>query len=292
MVAWILLSFIAAFMKASKQLTTKIATSHASSFETSWLYRVFSVPLLFFAVLITGFVRPDNLLYFSGLLAADVLLFSSLTLSIVKGYQLSDISKVGPLLATYPVFLAIPAVFILGEIPSLLSTLGILLVVGGAYWINLSESASPLEPVLSLKDDKGVQYVILGLVLSAVVPSLDKLGIQSTSPITWTLLVHIGAAIVLTVTSQFVTRKRTASEIPRKDFRAIALVSVFSVGIWLCQAYAYELTKVVYVQSIKSAGVILTAFFGGFLLNEQDTKRRTLAAAVIVLGATFVLLGG
>lgn len=61
-------------------------------------------------------------------------------------------------------------------------------------------------------------------------------------------------------------------------------LSVFNAGIWVGQAFAYELTNVAYVQSLKQGSILIAVILGSRIYGEDELKSRLAGSVLIVFG--------
>src|SRR4051794_8901809 len=113
---------------------------------------------------------------------ASVLLNVVANLLFLNGMRQAPISVSVPLLSLTPVFTTLTAIPLLGERPSVLGVVGILLVIAGAIWLNWPrqsrQSPGPGEVRGSLK---GAMMVAGTALLWSLTPPLDKLAVERAS---------------------------------------------------------------------------------------------------------------
>jgi uncharacterized membrane protein len=104
----------------------------------------------------------------------------------MKAYDSGDLSLVYPLARSSPLFVLLLAIFFLGEIVSLLGSLGIILVVLGVYIIHLNRISKTevLKPIRSIQN-RASQYALLAALCTAIYSLIDKMGISIINPIVY-----------------------------------------------------------------------------------------------------------
>jgi drug/metabolite transporter (DMT)-like permease len=135
----LLASFSTIIFKSGKSLATKMAASETDSYITSFATRVVGLFVTGFILLIlsNNIIIPTEYVFWISLVLNSISLAGS-TILFTIGLRESDISIVAPLMSFIPLATMIPAIFILNQIPTIISVLGILLVTAGAYIIKYS----------------------------------------------------------------------------------------------------------------------------------------------------------
>ena len=197
------LSISAAFFKATKSILNKYAVESINEFTVSWAIRFVSV-FIFVGFLLSfrNVYVPSSNVFWWALLVNSIGL-SMTTILISKAFKKSDISVISPILGLVPIAVVFPAIILLQEIPSKLSGLGILLVSIGIYLLQYDKTTSIFKPVLRLRNDTGVQLIVIALAIISILPSIDKIGIQSSSPIIWVFSTHIVTASILFIVALY-----------------------------------------------------------------------------------------
>ena len=140
--------------------------------------------------------------------------------------------------------------------------------------------------------DKGVLYGLIASVLFAVSFPLDKMVVVKSSALFGTF-VTFGALGILTYLMNVIMRRgfnSSLSKILKENSSALFLISIaFSAGVFLTnQALNYSL--VAYASSLKRLQALWTILLAGAFLKEKETRRRVLAAAVMLAGILLSVL--
>ncbi|MBU0757835.1 MAG: DMT family transporter, partial [Nanoarchaeota archaeon] len=110
-------------------------------------------------------------------LVVFVIIDSIAMLLYIKAIHISGVSKTVPLLSFTPVLVILIGFVFLKEIPTLIAVLGVLLVILGAYFLNIKQyNLGFFEPILEIFKDKGTKYMFIVAVLFAIDAMLFKLG--------------------------------------------------------------------------------------------------------------------
>ena len=285
----VFLSISAAFFKATKSILNKYAVELVNEFTVSWAIRFVSV--FIFAVFLLSFRNvyvPSSNVFWWALLVNSIGL-SMTTILISKAFQKSDISVISPILGLVPIAVVFPAIILLQETPSRLSGIGIVLVSIGIYLLHYDKTTSIFKPVLRLRDDTGVQLVVIALAIISILPSIDKIGIQNSSPIIWVFSTHIVTALILFIVALYFDEQFSNSV--ERNWKLLCVLGTASAMIWIVQAYAYTMLNVSYVQAIKRGSILISILVGGLIFNEQNYCERLVGGGIIFCGIVLVVIG-
>jgi len=204
----------------------------------------------------------------------------------MRSVQLSPLSRTVPFLSLTPVFSALAAIPLLGEVPGLMHWAGILLVVLGALVLNSDLGDSWWK---SVTHEKGAPYMIAVAVLWALSTALDKRALPHASPASHAFLLSAGSATIL---GAWMLVRRKPGEL-RQVFEApkgllVGLVA-FAVAALALQMVALQWLWVAVIETLKRAfGVFGSVVFGRLFFEEPITSRK-LAAVVLMVAGTGIL---
>ena len=118
--------------------------------------------------------------------------------------------------------------------------------------------------------------------------NLDKIGVQHSSPVFFTALVHLGLAIFYF----FIFRRlsKQESDIIIKKWKLFAFWGLLYAFAIVSQMTAIKMTLVNYVISIKRAGMLFSILFGYLFFAERHIKARLLGASIMFVGVLFITL--
>lgn len=212
----------------------------------------------------------------------------------LRAVFVSPLSLTAPYLALSPVFSAIVAFAFLGQTIPFWGIVGILVVCGGAFFLNPGEgSDGALAPLKALWSERGSLYMVGVALFWSITPVLDIQSAQMTSPLWHAGVLALGEGLV--VATYLLARGKGKEMIA--DLRVMPLFVVFSglllLGGMVFQLSAYEFVQIAHVETMKRAfGVVLAMLASMIFFGEKDIARRSVAAGVMVAGVALVLLSG
>lgn len=284
---WLLFSFLAAFFTSLLAVFSKKALRKADAYLVIFSQRFISIlvlaPLLFFIdIPILG-----NQFWMA--LVINVVLNLINWVLYMYAIKISDLSLVAPLVTLTPLFLLLTSPFIIGEIPSILGFVGVLLIVVGSYVLNIKKSEKGvLAPFKSLLKQKGPRIMILVAFIWSVTSVYDKIGVQNSSPLFWVIAVN-GFSALLMFPLVWNLSKNVKWQI-QETWKYLLGVGFANITLLYFQFTALTLTLVSYVISIKRTSAIFSVLFGYFLFKERGVKERLLGAAIMVGGVVLITI--
>jgi uncharacterized membrane protein len=214
------------------------------------------------------------------------------TLSLSKALKLSDISIVTALWKISLLILVVFSFFTLGETPSPLGLLGILVSMVGVYLLNVQKSrVSFWAPLRELFTDRGLRYALLAALFYAPSVVLIKQVILHSDPYFANLMAYLAASLIVLP----VALRRSArhfAQIPRywPSFLSMGLFACLSS---LCHSIAYQLTLTSYVESVKQAEILFALVIGYVVFREKARVWAILPGSLtMMLGIVLLKLGG
>ena len=237
---------------------------------------------------------------FVTVLMASALLNWAATLLSTFALARADASLISPLLTFNPAFTLLLAWPTLGETPGLRQTIGVALVLFGAYLLEVEEARTGLlAPVRVLLGRPGTLLAIVASALWGATTVLEKLAIEHVTPRSGPLVALLGTFLLAVLLTPGVLRpsqqeKPSSSRgtwqglrtHPRALFAAIALAGVAP----LFGFTAIALGLVGYVTTLFKLSAIFTILWARLFLGEGQIRSRFLGACVMVVGGGLVAM--
>lgn len=279
------LAGMTAVVKAIQTVLIKRNVDVSDSYVTGWSSRVFALPVLVALVAYQGVPSLDPV--FWPLIAVMGVLISAATVLSARGYEHSDMSKVTPIYAFTPALLLVTSPIMVDQMPGPAGIVGVLLIVVGTYFLEAGEGL--LEPFRRLAEDRGVQLIFLVTVIYSITANIDKIGVDASSAIFWTLIIHMVVSVVLFPV--MVSRSGDWSGRLRGSFWWLVGLGL-SGGVAIAfQMTALNYILVPYVIAIKRFSIVLAVILGAVLFDE-DIKGRLLGSVLMVVGVIIISVLG
>ncbi|MBI2541297.1 DMT family transporter [Candidatus Woesearchaeota archaeon] len=282
---WIILSVLSglgdaiifALMKKLKGVNSSIVV---------WVHYAFAIPFL---LVFLYFSFPENIsnnLYWIIPLNSILLLISSYML--LEALQASKISVSLPMLSLTPLFLVLLSYIILKEIPSAWGFVGILLIVVGAYIINIKNGKGFFEPFAALFKIKGSLYVIVVSFIWSITATLYKKGIIESNPVYFTSMTYLFTSAIM-LPFLFFNFRGKLTEL-RQNIKMLLFLGAASAFMTLLSSYAMLFTLASYVISIKRSSLIFSIFIGYFYFKEKNIKNALIGTVIMLIGGVLITL--
>ena len=295
---WYVLALGSAILAACSSLIEKrtLMKEHAMEFSTvfSILALIVVSPLVFFA----DFTMPSTYWYMLALLGVlDAVAFLYLT----KAIRHMELSEASPLFTFGPAMTAILALIMLEEIITIQHISGMVLVVIGAYVLELkphNAKADILQPIKRIISSRYIHYILFGLLLYSLSAIIARFLLNTENPdhvdiYAFLFLLHLFVAITFLVfISVFHDGIKGIVHGMRSAGRWIFLTAIFLVAsrFLLSLTFAIPGAQVALTLSIKRLSSLFSTIFGGEIFKDKNLGRKVLACIIMVIGAIIVVL--
>jgi drug/metabolite transporter (DMT)-like permease len=234
----------------------------------------------------------------SAALVASALLNWAATLLSNIALARADASLVSPLLTFNPAFTLLLAWPTIGETPGLHQTIGVALVLFGAYLLEVEEARTGLlAPLRVLLGRPGTLLAIVASALWGATTVLEKLAIEHVTPPSGPLVALLGTFLLVVLLTPGVFRL-SQPEKPsptgglwqglRPHARALTAAIVLAGVAPLFGFTAIALGLVGYVTTLFKLSAIFTILWAQVFLGEGQMRSRLLGACVMVIGGVLV----
>lgn len=282
---WLLFSLLTAFFVSLKDVLSKQSLASMDEYSASFFFRLVIFLFILPFLLLQGFAEPGMGFWIALPISGSINAVA--TLLFMRAVKSSELSLAVPLRNFTPLFLLATSPLILRELPSSTGILGVLLIVGGAYLLNLESGSYGLEPLRALARERGPRLMLLAAFLWSISSSYDKIGVQASSPLLWVASVNFFVVLSLLPLALLNVKLRV---VPLRGAVSISMAGVLgAIGLFF-QMKAITLTLVAYVISIKRLGVLFSVLWGRVIFKEAVVEKRILGASLMVAGAALIAL--
>ncbi|AFY55889.1 putative membrane protein [Rivularia sp. PCC 7116] len=285
--SWFFFAISTAFLESLRDIfnkkTVSVIDEYILVFSFNLLTAIFASPLLFFNDIPA---LGDN--FFYALIAIGV--FNTIAFVLFfKAIKASDLSIVAPITTLSPIFLLITSPFIVGEFPNAIGILGIFIIVIGAYVLKFQDKTSGyLAPFKSLFKETGSRLMFGVVLVWSITANVDKIGVQNSSPIFWTITAHLSVALFI-LPIVFLNSKPNIQNI-KSNFKNLILIGFINTLAILCQMSALQLALVSFVIAVKRTSALFNVLWGWLIFKEQGIKERIAGSMIMILGVVVITL--
>jgi drug/metabolite transporter (DMT)-like permease len=232
-----------------------------------------------------------------GVLAASAVVHVLYYRTLLHGYAVADLSVVYPVArGSGPLLSSLGAVFLLGEVLSAGSAVGMLMVAAGVFLIAggpalLRQVQASHDPAPRQRVQRGLLWGAATGVFIAGYSVLDAYAVKVMliSPI---LVDYVGNVLRVPLILPFALRDRAAlAQAWKTQWRAALVVAVLGPLGYVMVLYAVQLAPLSHVAPAREVSMLFAALAGGTLLGEADRWLRLGGAAAIAAGVVMLALG-
>ena len=209
-----------------------------------------------------------------------------------RAYRTGDLSIAYPLSQTAMLYVPIWGVLILNEKLTSVGIAGILLVLCGAYVVQLPtlNSADIFRPFRNL-GNQSVQFALMAGFIYSIGAILDKMGVTGYSPLYFTHLMVCCMFLLMTCNLIRPTYKGKIRQEWRKNKWLILLSGPVMMSSFISFRYGLQMAPVSYAVSVRQVSLLIAVIIGVVFLRETCGRIRFTASALILAGVFLVRLG-
>ena len=287
---WLLYALLSASSKGVGNALNKVGADKVDSVSLTWIARVIGLVFWIGAYLLLDNSESSFTVQFAIALAVAGSLTAIASTLRFDAFREGEVSHLIPLGNLLPVLSAIFAWGLLGEAPGLLGWIGILVVVFGAYMLNLQSSHIKwYEPFYDLYKAPASQKMLIVVGMLSVSVVFDKVALEDVSVYVWGISILLAQIVVLTpaVIRKWSSVKKSAVE----HYKIITAVAFFSFLAFVLQLLSFEAGGLVGLTlAIKRLDSLVTISIAGLFMGESNILSRLKAGAIMAVGAVLVSL--
>ncbi|MBT6230883.1 MAG: EamA family transporter [Candidatus Scalindua sp.] len=284
--SWFVYAFVCALSLATADaLSKKALDDNSDPSIIAWVRTGYTLP---FMVIIIPFVDipPLDGVFYMATFAAVPLDIVALLLY-MKAIKISPLSLTLPFLSLTPVFLIGTSYIILGERPDRSGFIGIVLVVIGAYLLNVHTiSKGFFEPFKAIAREQGSVLMIIVAFVFSIGACIGKIAVQHSNPlffsVTYSFLLSFFFYLVISLRT-----KRFYSKVFSRPVLFLLIGILITIMI-ITHLKAISLIEVSYMVSVKRLSILFGAIYGVMFFKETNIKERLLGATVMVSGIIMI----
>jgi drug/metabolite transporter (DMT)-like permease len=290
---WIILSLVSALCDAGRMSFNKYFSRDFDTMTVAWWSTLAGMPFVAVFAAFTFESLPINNLAFLFPALWGSVAFAAGTMLLVEATKRCDLSIVAPIVAMTPIFIILWEYLLLGTLPNLQGFWGIVLIVVGAYLLNISkirgwDVLAPFKVIL--KKDGGLIPFAVAFIYSTGATA-DKVALQYTDPFSFTVWLFVMSFIFITFIILIFKREALSFDILRKAGPVAASGAVYSINI-IANIWAFALASASYVIAVKRTSALFGVLFGYLIFKERKIGERVLGAAVMVTGVAMLAVWG
>ncbi len=283
---WLIVALLTAFFAGTLDAISKKVVRVFDEYFVVWVRVSFSLPFLLVVLFYFGIPTIDPRFWLALFVLIPINIFANVLY--IKAIKVSPLSLTIPFLALTPIFLIGVSYLMLNELPTAIGTIGIFLVVFGAYSMNLAKSKQGFfAPFKAILHEKGSWYMVIVAFIFAITATLGKVCIQYSSPAFLAFILYFFSSIILFL---FLIKRKHNFKLVKQNKNILLLLGIFAALMVTFHNIGVMMTIVPYFISIKRTGMIFAIFYGYFIFKEKNIKERLFGASLMVLGVILISL--
>ena len=214
---------------------------------------------------------------------------------LVYALRSADLSILGPINAYKAVLSLVLALVLIGEVPTLAGLAGVMLIVGGSYFvIDRVPGQARGNALRQFVGEPGIQLRFAALICSATEAVVLKRALLLSSPLTtflmWAVLGFAAAAIATGV----LLRGGVARELRgfRREWHRYLWLAATTGLMQLTTLWTFGTMQVGYSLALFQLSTLVTVYLGHRYFQERNIGRRVMASLVMVIGAMLIVTLG
>jgi len=287
-------AILSALFESLRNVSGKLGLKDMDEYLVTWAFGFFTLPFLVFPYIFMSIPTLGNQYWIA--LLSDGTLNVLATILQLKAIKNSDLSLTMPLLSFTPLFLLIMSPLILGQYPTFLGIIGVILIVIGSYVLNIKRrilttqrrNSDYLEPFKAMVEKKGPKLMLIAAFLLSITSTIDKIGVLNSSPLFWGVSVHVFTSI--TLAPVLIREYKNHVKFTGSDVRLLFAVGFFSALAIVTQFIAITTLLVPYVIAIKRTSAVMSVLFGYLIFKEKGVKGRLAGSVIMVIGVVLITL--
>lgn len=212
---------------------------------------------------------------------------------LVAAVQRADLSVLGPINSYKAVVSLVPGMILLHEFPGAAGLTGILLIVAGSYLV-MDQGDEPGGNVfVRFWRDRGVQFRLAALVLSATEAVFMKKALLASSPLpTFAVWSMLGFVVSLVAVAALSERSQIRHELAvlQANRSTYGLLFVTTGLMQLCTIITFTSLQVGYALALFQTSTLLSVLLGYTVFQERHFLKRLAGAFVMAAGAVLIVI--
>lgn len=198
-----------------------------------------------------------------------------------------------PYMAFTPVFASMVGWFLLGESLSAQGLLGVLLVTGGAYVLNLdharlNEPRSWLAPFAAMVRNRGSRLMLAVALIYSVTSVQGKGAMQYMAGMEFGAFYFV--LLGLLTLAVFGLREPASLRVLRHPGPGALAVAALMAVMVVTHFLALERIQTAYMIAVKRVSILFGILFGALLFGDRRLSRHLFAGSVMVAGVALIVL--
>lgn len=282
---WLPLSLIAAFSLATADALTKRYFGKQTPYEMGLIRLTYTLPWLIIALFFIRWPILDKTFFLC--LACGLPLEALAFYCYMSAIKRSPLSLTLPFLAFTPVFIILTGWLILGETMTNIGISGIILIVIGSYFLNISHiKKGLLAPFKAIIREPGSWLMLLVSFIYSLTSTIGKKAILHSNPYFFGVIYFMIFTFLMLSFLPAIPHARKKNLI-KKPLPGLILGATMALMIF-SHMQAISMVQAAYMISIKRTSLIFGVLYGAWLFKEEKITERLLGSAIMIIGVFLI----
>lgn len=208
---------------------------------------------------------------------------------LVKALQGGDLSILGPINSYKSVVGILVGIVILHEIPNLWGVLGVMLIIGGSYFVldTMEEHFS-----WALLKNREIRYRILAMVLTAIEAIfIKKVILYSSTTISFYFWCWFGALFSFLLLYVFripIWKEMKQIRLPHLPLYGYLILCIGTMQF--TTNYVFSHMNVGYALALFQLSTLVSILLGYKIFQESDIRKKLLGSVIMIVGSVLIIL--
>lgn len=218
-------------------------------------------------------------------IAVSALLHTGYKIFLIRAYEHGDLSQVYPLArGSAPLIVALVGVFVLAEAMTLPKFAAVCAIGLGVMLMSSKLGSAEAMP------KKALAYALGTALFTASYTLVDGIGARISGTASgFTLWMFVGDGVLMTLYALFVRGRGLFSAV-RGNLVSGTAAGALSLGSYWIAIWAFTLAPIALVAALRETSVLFAMLIAVFVLGENASLQRWLAAGVILAGIVLMRL--
>lgn len=293
MINWFYAAVFSALSWGVISVIAKKLMDHDSSEAYTALYTVLS--LIFYTPLFLYFALSQTVNYTA--IASAALLFSVLgNIAAFIAYNTSikegELSRIIPFTRLTPIFTAIFAAAILGEVITYKLGIGILMATAGSILVMKEKNIDYINSIEDRIKSNAIQLAILSSAIYGLTSVADRYATQIIQPEIYTFFLFLGMSTGFLIYTEK-SSKHSFKEL-LKDFRndktLYTVTGLLAAGATYSIFYSFSNAPASRVTPVLQLQVLVSVIAGALFFGEDDILRKLVGSLILISGIVLVAI--
>jgi drug/metabolite transporter (DMT)-like permease len=214
---------------------------------------------------------------------------------LVYALRSGDLSVLGSITAYKAILSLVLGIFLIGEVPSTVGLVGVLLILFGSYFVvDRTEGQPSRSAFVQFFRERGVQHRFAALACSATEAVFLKRAVLQSSPL---LAFFLWSTLGLLVASVFVAillPGQVRMEMKRllQHWSTYGWLAVTTGLMQVTTLLTFGVMQVGYSLALFQLSTLISVFFGYRYFQERNIARRLFGSVVMIIGAVLIAAFG